>query len=117
MNFVTLPINDKEYKLVLTTRGLVELEKKLGYNPIEILMRASEGTLPQIGEMVYTFWAACLKYNHNININTAYDIFDDYIAEGHSYTDFLEVMVDIFKASGLIPEEVNTEAETEEEKN
>lgn len=116
MNYITLPIGDKEYKLILTTRGLVELERKLGYNPVEILMRASEGTLPKVSEMVYTFWASCLKYNHSVNVNNAFDIFDEYIAEGHNYTDFIEVMVNIFKASGLIPEEELSET-AEDEKN
>ena len=111
MNFKKLTIKDNEYKIVLTTRTLCELEDKLGYNPIDILIKASEGIIPKVSEMVYVLWASSIKYNHSVSLNAAYDIFDDYIAEGHSYTDFIEVMVDIFRASGLVPEENEAEEE------
>ena len=39
-------------------------------------------------------------------MNDAFDIFDNYLADGHSTTDFIQVILDIYKTSGLIKSEV-----------
>jgi len=43
-------------------------------------------------------------------MNEAYDIFDAYLADGNSATDFIPVLIEIYKVSGLI-------GANEEEKN
>lgn len=43
-------------------------------------------------------------------MSDAYDIFDAWLADGHVMTDFLQIMVDVYKASGLIKSD---EADTE----
>ena len=55
--------------------------------------------------MVYVLHASLQQLNHSITLNDAYDIFDAYLADGHTMTDFLPVMIEIYKVSGLIGNE------------
>ena len=51
--------------------------------------------------MVNILWFSLLKFHHNIGLNEAAELFDDYLEE-HTMTDFLEVIIDIYKVSGII---------------
>lgn len=108
MMYVDFTAGNKDYKLRLNTRGIVALEKNLGCNPLSIFGNGE--TLPTITTMVSILHAALQPFNHGISLNDAYDIFDEYLADGHSITDFLPVIVEIYKTSGLIgKEKVETE--------
>jgi hypothetical protein len=103
--YVDFAANGNEYKLRLNTRDIVALEKQLNCNPMAIF--GSGNTIPTITTMVYVLHAALQQYQHNITLEKAYDIFDEWLADGHAMTDFIQVIVDIYKVSGLIPAEVN----------
>ena len=106
MLFKEFEVEGRTYKLALNTRSIMELEKKIGCNPLDILVKVqSEESLPKVYDMVAIIWASLLKFNHGIKFDDCYDIFDDYLNEGHAITDFLEVMLEIFKVSGLIKED------------
>lgn len=102
MNYIDFSAGNKNYKLRLNTRNIISLEKQLGCNPLSIFGDGS--TIPAITTMVQILHASLQQYNHGIDMNDAYDIFDDYLADGNSATDFISVIVDIYKASGLIKE-------------
>lgn len=108
MNYINFEVGSENYKLRLSTRNIVLLEKQLGCNPLGIF--GSGETVPTITTMVAVLHAALQQYNHGITLNDAYDIFDEYLAEGHSSVDFIPVIIDIYKASGIIPKD-NKEAE------
>ena len=110
MMYINFEAGNKEYKLRLNTRNVVMLEKQLGCNPIHIF--GDGETVPTITVMVAILHSALQQYNHGITLNDAYDIFDDYLADGHASTDFIPVILDIYKTSGLIPKD-----KEEEEKN
>ena len=40
---------------------------------------------------------------------SAYNIFDDYLADGNTATDFITVLLEIYKVSGLIQQDKVTE--------
>lgn len=103
MNFINFEVGDKSYKLRLNTRNIVLLEKQIGCNPLSIFGNGEQ--VPTVTVMVTVLHAALQQYNHGITLNDAYDIFDDYLAEGHSSVDFLPVILDIYKASGIIPKD------------
>lgn len=109
MLYVDFKAGNKEYKLRLTTRNILSLEKALGGNPLSVF--GNGDTLPEFGKMVAILHASLQPYHHGISMDDACDIFDAYLADGNSMTDFLAVMVDIYKASGLIPDKdiINTE--------
>lgn len=101
MLYVDFTAGNKDYKLRLNTRNIVMLEKQLGCNPIAIF--GDGDTLPTITTMVAVLNASLQQLNHGLTMNDAYDIYDDYIADGHSASDFIKVIIDIYKVSGLIP--------------
>lgn len=106
MNYIDFEVGNKTYKLRLGTRNVVQLEKQLGCSPLAIF--GDGDTIPTTTVMVYILHASMQQYNHGITLNDAYDIFDDYIADGHSSVDFIQVIIELYKASGIIPKD-NTE--------
>lgn len=103
MNYIDFEVGTKSYKLRLNTRNIVLLEKQIGCNPLNIF--GDGETVPTITVMVSVLHAALQQYNHGITLNDAYDIFDDYLAEGNASTDFIPVIIDLYKASGIIPKD------------
>lgn len=100
MMYFDFEAGNKAYKLRLNTRNIVELEKKLGCNPMSIF--GTGNRIPAVTEMVAILHSSLQQYHHGISSNDAYDIFDAYLADGHSMTDFIPVIVDIYKVSGII---------------
>ena len=100
MIYVDFNAGGKEYKLRLNTRNTITLEKMLGCNPLSIF--GDGETLPQITTLVNVLYCSLLQFQHGITLEDAYDIFDAYLADGHSATEFLSVVINIFKVSGLI---------------
>lgn len=103
MMYVNFTAGNKDYKLRLNTRNVVMLEKQLGCNPLSIF--GDGETLPTVTEMVNILYCSLLQYNHGISLNDAYDIFDNYLDDGHSATDFIQIIIEIYKVSGLIKQE------------
>lgn len=107
MNYVDFTTGNREYKLRLTTRNIIALEKKLGCNPLSIF--GSGDTIPTITTMVNILHMALQPLNHGITLEDAYDIFDTWLADGHTMTEFLPVILDVYRASGLIGKSENGE--------
>jgi hypothetical protein len=100
-------VDNNTYKLRLSTRQVVSLERQLGCNPLSIFGNGDR--IPTVTEMVAILHNSLTQLNHNITITDAYDIFDKYLADGHTPTDFLTVIIEVYKVSGLIGNEDNTE--------
>ena len=100
MMYVDFTAGNKDYKLRLTTRGVVALEKQLGCNPLMIFGNGDK--VPTITTMVQVLNAALQPMNYGITLDDAYDIFDEYLNDGHIVTDFIAVIVEIYKVSGLL---------------
>ena len=109
--YVDFTAGNKDYKLRINTRNIVSLEKQLGCNPVSIF--GDGDRIPTITEMVNILYASLQQLNHGITVNDTYDIFDAYLADGNSATDFIPIMVEVFKASGLISGEENKGAPDE----
>jgi hypothetical protein len=98
--YYELNVDNKIYKLRLTTRATVQLEKQLGCNPLSIFGNGE--TIPTVTTMVNILHAALQQYQHNVDMNEAYNIFDMWLEDNHSMTDFIAVIIELYKASGLI---------------
>lgn len=109
MMYTEFTVKEKTYKLRLATRNIVALEKAIGCNPLGIFGNGEE--LPSVTTMVNILFHSMQKYNHGIGLNDAFDIFDEYL-EDHSVTEFISVILEIYKVSGIMREsksEDNTE--------
>lgn len=107
MNYIDFQVKDKTYKLRLNTRNTISLEKTLGCNPVAIF--GNGDTIPTITVMVRILHASLQALEHGISLDAAYDIFDEWLDEGHVMTDFIPIIIDIYKASGIIKDEKETE--------
>ena len=109
MLYYDFEAGNKQYKLRINTRSVVQLEKVLGCNPLGIF--GDGETLPTITVMVTVLHAALQQYHHGITLNDAFDIFDKYLEDGNNATDFVTVILEVYKVSGLIPKVDETETE------
>lgn len=107
MMYYDFTVGDKTYKLRLNTRNTVALEKTLGCNPLAIFGKGD--TIPTVSAMVAILHASLQQYHHGITLNDTYDLFDKYLDEGNTSTDFIPVIVEVYKVSGIIKEEGNNE--------
>lgn len=105
---------NKAYKLRLTTKAIMDLEAKIGCNPMMVFGNGNR--IPTVTEMVHILHQSLTPLNHGITLNNAMGIFDTWLEDGHTPTDFISVIVEIYKASGIIPNapENNEEAEGDE---
>ena len=110
MNYIDFTAGGREYKLRLSIRDTVALEKQLGCNPLMIFGDGDK--VPTITVMVQVLHASLQQLNHGITMNDAYDIFEAWLNDGHAMTDSLPIIIDIYKVSGIIKNE-----EKEESKN
>jgi hypothetical protein len=99
------------YKLRLNTRNIVSLEKSLGCNPVMVF--GTGDRIPTITQMVAILNASMQTYHHGITLDRAYDIYDAWLADGHVMTDFIPVIIEIYRASGIMASD-NSGAETED---
>lgn len=105
MMYVDFTAGNKDYKLRLNTRNTVALERQLGCNPLSVF--GDGDSIPTITTMVQILYASLQQYNHGISLNDAFDIFDDYLADGNAMTDFIQVIIDVYKVSGIIKEDTS----------
>lgn len=102
MLYFDFEAGNKSYKLRLNTRNVVALEKQIGCNPLGIFK--SGDTIPTVSEMVSVLFFSLQQYQHGISMNDAYDIFDNFLADGNSVTDFISVILSIYSVSGITKE-------------
>jgi hypothetical protein len=98
--YIDFSAGNEEYRLRLNTRNVVALEKQLGCNPLSIF--GNGDTIPTITTMVCILHASLQQYDHGINLEKAFDIFDKWLDDGHTMTDFIPIILDIYKASGIM---------------
>lgn len=103
MLYTTLKVGDKEYKCRLTTKSFVELEKKLGTNPLNVLMAMDDKSLPPLGSLLAIVHASLQTLEHGISMDDVYDIYDAYCADGKTIGDLVWFIHDLLVDSGMMP--------------
>ncbi len=102
MKFTTFKAGEKEYKLRITGASIVEMEKKMGKNPLNAMLDAVNGVLPMMTDMFTILWGALLPFNANIKYDDICDIYTQYVDGGGTLDDFLKILVKVFEDSGFI---------------
>jgi hypothetical protein len=105
--FYELKIKDMAYKCRLDARASVELEKDLGKNPLQLFVGIGEGSLPRLEDLIKVLQYAIKKEHKDVD---AYDVYDAYCEDGHSFDEFILVITDIFQKSGFIKVEDNSKS-------
>lgn len=100
MKYIDFTAGGKEYKLRMNIRNTVALEKILGYNPLMIF--GTGDRIPTITEMINVLHFSLQQYQHGITLNDTQDIFEAWLEDGNTHTDFIQVIIDIYKVSGII---------------
>ena len=112
MLYTIITIDGVDYKARLNAKACVELEKKLGTNPLNVFSKiATDGSLPDLGVLITMLQASLTAYNHGITMDKTYELYDKFVDEGHTLMDLVPILLDVFKVSGFFKEE------TIEEKN
>ena len=92
-------VGDEEYRLKLSTNAITKLEEQFKTNLLNILMGDN---IPSLFVMLKIIHAAMQKYNHGIKEKDVYELFDQYLEDGGSQTEFLtDVVLPTFQASGF----------------
>lgn len=105
MYWVDFGAGNKNYRLRIDIMSLMALEKQIGCNPLAIFGNGDE--LPKITTMIHILHAALQPMQHGISMKEAMEIFGAWLAEGHTPIDFLPVIIEIYKASGIIKPDGN----------
>lgn len=113
--FTELQINGKVYKLRLRTMDVVQLEKKLDHNIMDMFMGINNDKLPQLREILAVLQAALNAYHHGMKEREVYELYDEYLADGHTMFDLIPVVVELMQNGGIIPKDQVEEKEEKEE--
>jgi hypothetical protein len=103
---VEFTVGTNIYKLQLKTKQCILLEKKLGQSPLELLMKLEDGKLPQLNDMITIITIGMMVHHNGVNENKVADLLDEFVEEGHSYMELLEVIVSLLAKSGYINQEL-----------
>lgn len=102
MMYVEFNAGEKEYKLRLSVGSIMQLEKKIGTNPAAIFgFDENEPVIPTITTMIAILWASLQDAQHGVTMTDAQNIFSAWLDDGHIPTDFIAVITEIYKASGI----------------
>lgn len=122
MNCYVVKINDKDYMLRLSVRNIINLEKKMNMNPLSVFTKMGENELPKIEDMMIVFHESLQyqvkienqgraakgeKQDYAITFEDAESLYDEYMDEGKTYVEFIQLIMEIFKVSGLFKEETS----------
>ena len=108
MMYTEITVGKKTLKLRLTTRTIVALEKKLGKNPLSIFNGMQHMEMPLVSDIVMLLHASLQALEHGYTEDMVYDLYDEYIEEGHNIRDVIDVIYEVFQVSGLIKREEET---------
>ena len=103
---VEFMVGTEVYKLQLKTKQCIVLEKKLGQSPLEMLMKLENGGLPSLSDMITIITIGMMVHQPTMNENKVADLLDEYVEEGHSYMELLEVIIALLSKSGYINQEL-----------
>ncbi|MCM1564925.1 MAG: DUF6096 family protein [Dehalobacter sp.] len=104
MKFKEFKAGREEYRLRLGAAEIVNLEKKLKDNPLNVLLNLDGEGLPRTETLLLILHASLQRFQHGISIEDVNDIYDEYVENGGTFTDLLSEMIEVFRVSGFFKE-------------
>ena len=108
MNFCEFTAGEHTYKLCLNTKHIVALERRMGKNPLNLII--SE-TIPKFEDLITILHEAMQQYNHSISMDDMYQIVDTYLANGHDFGNMIMLVKEVYESAGLIESDTKEENE------
>lgn len=106
MNYTVLKVGESEYKLRLDTKNTGMLEKVIGTNPVNEIMKVANSQLPSTTFVAHCLNASMQKYHHGVTLEKVYGIMDNYYEkEDKNLMDFIPVIMEVFQVAGLLPKD------------
>lgn len=119
----TITINGKDYNCMLKIKTCIQLEKKLGTNPLNVLQALDRGLIPDF-EILGTIFHYCLiDMNHGLSMDDSLELFSQYMQENNDnenggMASVILLFSKVFQDAGFISSTVNLdELEEDTEKN
>ena len=119
----TITINGKDYTCMLKIKTCIQLEKKLGTNPLNVLQALDKGLIPDF-EILGTIFHYCLiDMNHGLSMDDSLELFSQYMQENNDsenggMASVILLFTKVFQDAGFISTTVNLdELEEDKEKN
>lgn len=109
MLYTVLNVDGKEYKCRLTAKACVDLERRMGQNPLNVFTDIQKtNELPKVEDIITILHASLQALEHNISLEDTYDIYDKFVDEGNTLLELIPIIVDVFKVSGFFKEVDNS---------
>lgn len=103
--FAYWTVNEREYRMKLTTATICSLEEKYKRNLLEVI----SGGMPPLAMMLTIAQAAMKNWEHGIKYADVQGLFDQYCEEGGTQLSFMtDVLMEIYKVSGFFSENQQT---------
>ena len=68
----TIKAGNREYQLRLTTKAAINIEDRIGKNPLNVFMQATETSMPKMKDMLIILHECLNTCNHNIKLESFY---------------------------------------------
>lgn len=91
-----------KYECKLSTRAILGIEKALGDNPVNLIIK-NEDSIPTLNTLLTILFYSIRKANPQIRtMDNVIDLYDEFIDEGGSIVELSKFVMELIKDSGLI---------------
>lgn len=95
--YVDFKAGGSTYKLSISAKSAVQAEKQLGCSILEAFDKTSS-----MDVVITILHASLQRFHSGSDLDTAYQIYDEYIMDGGSLEAFVDVIAQILCASGFL---------------
>lgn len=119
----TITINGKDYTCMLKIKTCIQLEKKLGTNPLNVLQALEGGSMPDFETLGTIFHYCLIDMNHGLSMDDSLELFSQYMQENNNNENggigsVILLFTKVFQDAGFISTTINLdEIEEDAEKN
>ena len=119
----TITINGKDYTCMLKIKTCIQLEKKLGTNPLNVLQALEGGSMPDFETHGTIFHYCLIDMNHGLSMDDSLELFSQYMQENNDNENggigsVILLFTKVFQDAGFISTTINfDELEEDTEKN
>ena len=108
----TITINGKDYNCMLKIKTCIQLEKKLGTNPLNVLQALDGGSMPDFETLGTIFHYCLIDMNHGLSMDDSLELFSQYMQENNDSENggigsVILLFTKVFQDAGFISTTIN----------